>query len=200
MGILGYIVSKNKVTDVLPYIKVVPSFDKIEDKKLPILIIGLEEARKNASSFSILEKQLSENVFWTFGKREKRIDFERDLENFQNLIIKQVIKQIKYYYLNLFTLKQTKIKQLIQFINDNNEKYFFINKKMIYLYQNNYILGVSKEILSYLGISSQKIVRKIQKNTKNKVYFGDEQVNMKLKLFINNKQYLITYFLSLNNE
>ena len=82
MEILGYIVSKSKVSDILPYIKVVNSFNLIEDKTKPILIIGLEEAKKRASSFSILEKRLSDNVFWTFGKREKRVDYEKIFTSF----------------------------------------------------------------------------------------------------------------------
>ena len=80
MGTIGYIVTKNKIENVLSCIKVVSSYRSIEDKSKPILIIGLEEAKKHASSFSILEKQIGENMFWTFGKREKRTDYEKDIE------------------------------------------------------------------------------------------------------------------------
>ena len=69
MGILGYIVTKNKLENVLSCIKIVSSYRSIEDKSKPILIIGLEEAKKHASSFSILEKQISENIFWTFEQK-----------------------------------------------------------------------------------------------------------------------------------
>ena len=95
MEIIGYIVTKNKVNNILPCIKIVSSFSGIEDKTKPILIIGLEEAKKHASSFSILQKQISDNIFWTFGKREKRTDYEKDIESFQEYVLKSVLNTLK---------------------------------------------------------------------------------------------------------
>jgi hypothetical protein len=197
MGVIGYIVTKNKIENILSCIKVVSSYRSIEDKNKPILIIGLEEAKKHASSFSILEKKIGEKMFWTFGKREKRTDYEKDIEKFQEYVLKCALNEIKYYYLNILTVKYHKIKKLIEIVNNADEKTFYVDKKMFYMYYNNYVLGMSVDILEYLGVKKKKILNIIQKNEKNKVFFNDFKFNYKIKKLIESKKYITPYFLSL---
>lgn len=200
MNILGYIVTKNKLNNILSCIKVVTSYRAIEDKTKPILIIGLEEAKKHASSFSILEKQINENLFWTFGKREKRSDYEKDIEKFQEYVLQQSVKMVSYYYFNVLTVKMEKIKKLIKIINNLDLKFFYIDKKMVYMFYNGYVMGFSIDIIEYIGVKRNKIIALIQKNDKNKIYFNDFALNFKIKKMIENKRYIIPYFLSLNVE
>ena len=199
MDALGYIVCKNKVTNVLPCIEVVSSFRSIEDKTKPILIIGLEEAKKNASSFSILNKKLSENIFWTFGKREKRNDYERDVEEFQNYVLKKIISNFKYYYFNVLTVKCEKVKNLLKIIKNNDEKKFFVDKSMVYMFYKDYILGLSTEICEYIGVSRKKILKLLRKYAKNNIFYNDLSVDYKIKQLISDKRYMIAYFVGLND-
>jgi hypothetical protein len=200
MGTIGYIVTKNKLENVLSCIKVVPSYRSIEDKSKPILIIGLEEAKKHASSFSILEKRLGENLFWTFGKREKRTDYEKDIEKFQEFVLKCALNEIKYFYLNVLTIKYEKIKKLLRIIRNNDLKIFYVDKKMIYMFYNDYILGLSVDIIEYLGVRKRKVLDMLHKNENNKVFYNDFQFNYKIKKIIETKKYITPYFLSLNIE
>lgn len=200
MGTIGYIVTKNKIENVLSCIKVVSSYRSIEDKSKPILIIGLEEAKKHASSFSILEKQIGENMFWTFGKREKRTDYEKDIEKFQEFVLKCALNEIKYFYLNVLTIKYEKIKKLLRIIRNNDLKIFYVDKKMIYMFYNDYILGLSVDIIEYLGVRKRKVLDMLHKNENNKVFYNDFQFNYKIKKIIETKKYITPYFLSLNIE
>ena len=200
MGILGYIVTKNKLENVLSCIKIVSSYRSIEDKSKPILIIGLEEAKKHASSFSILEKRLGENLFWTFGKREKRTDYEKDIEKFQEFVLKCALNEIKYFYLNVLTIKYEKIKKLLRIIRNNDLKIFYVDKKMIYMFYNDYILGLSVDIIEYLGVKKRKVLDMIRKKENNRVFYNDFQFNYKIKKIIETKKYITPYFLSLNIE
>ena len=200
MGILGYIVTKNKLENVLSCIKIVSSYRSIEDKSKPILIIGLEEAKKHASSFSILEKQISENIFWTFGKREKRTDYEKDIEKFQEYVLKCALQDIKYYYLNILTVKYNKIKKLIGIINNSDIKTFYVDKKMIYMFYQDYVLGLSVDVLEYLNIKRKKVLDLIRTNENNKIFYNDFQFTYKIKKIIETKKYITPYFLSLNIE
>lgn len=200
MGILGYIVTKNKLENVLSCIRIVSSYRSIEDKSKPILIIGLEEAKKHASSFSILEKQLDKNLFWTFGKREKRTDYEKDIEKFQEYVLKCALQDIKYYYLNILTVKYDKIKKLLGIINNSDIKTFYVDKKMIYMFYQNYVLGLSVDILEYLNIKRKKVLDLIRTNENNKIFYNDFQFTYKIKKIIETKKYITPYFLSLNIE
>lgn len=198
MEILGYIVTKNKIESVLPFIQVVSSFRLINEKSKPILIIGLEEAKKHASSFSILNKKIDENVFWTFGKREKRNDYEKDIERFQEYVLNRALSNIKYYYFNVITNNFEKVKKLLKIIKNTDDKYFYCDKKMCYMYYNNYVMGVSMDMLDYMGIKRVRVYNFIKKNQKNKVFFNDFNLSYKIKKIIDNKKYVTPYFLSLN--
>lgn len=197
MRILGYIVSKNKIKNILPNIQVVPSISLIEDKNKPILIVGLEEAKKNASSFSILEKKLDEKLFWTFGKREKRSDHETDIEKFQDFVLKESLCGVKYYYFNVLKVNFGTLKRLISIINNQEEKYFYADKKIIYMYYDNFILGVSLDIIDYLGLKRKKILDLIRKTPTNKIFYNDFILPYKIKKNIAGKNYATPFFLSL---
>lgn len=200
MNTLGYIITKNKLSNIFPFIKIVSSYRSIDDKSKPILIIGLEEAKKHASSFSILEKQIGENMFWTFGKREKHTDHEKDIEKFQEFVLKRALNEVKYFYFNILTTKHEKIKKLIKIVRNDDVKTFYIDKKMIYMYYNNYILGLSIDIIEYLGVKKRKVLDIIRKNENNRVFYNDFQFNYKIKKIIEIKKYITPYFLSLNIE
>ena len=54
-------------------------------KDIPTLIIGWDLTKRlfsEKTKLSILEKQIDKNLFWTFTKKERRIDFEIDFKNF----------------------------------------------------------------------------------------------------------------------
>ena len=170
MQTLGYIVYKGKIKNILPCIKVVSSFRLIEDKLKPTLIIGLEEAKKHTSSFSILNKKLSDNLFWTFGKREKKEHFDKDIEHFQIFVLKNACYDIKYYYFNILSCKLFKIKSLLHIIKCENGNIFYIGDKMLYMYRENYVLGISIDILSYIGIDLNRVLMLIQTNHNNVIY------------------------------
>ena len=80
MKALGSIVSKRKIKDTVGFVEVVNDIKEVSGQTNPILIVGLDEAKKIASNFSILNKKIDNNVFWTFGKTEKRDEHEKDVK------------------------------------------------------------------------------------------------------------------------
>ena len=105
---LGYIVSKKKIKNVVDFVGVVNSVEDIDDPTKPFIIIGLNEAKEISPNFSILNKVLDVDVFWTFGKTEKRTEHERDLENFYKYVLDKSGTKIKAEEPNA-TNKKTKI-------------------------------------------------------------------------------------------
>ena len=61
----------------------IKDINKIEPE-LPTLIIGWEFVKViyGDNKPSILEKQISENVYWTFTKKERRVDYEEDIKKY----------------------------------------------------------------------------------------------------------------------
>jgi len=93
---LGYIVSKRKINNLVDFVGVIDDVSKVEDPTKPFLIVGLEEAKKVSPNFSILNKMLDIDVFWTFGKTERRVDYERDLDKFYDYVLNKSIENTKY--------------------------------------------------------------------------------------------------------
>lgn len=197
---LGTIVSKRAIKDVVGFVEVVKDMESVNDSTKPILVIGLEEAKKQGKEFSILNKRLDSNLFWTFGKTERRTDHERDIQNFYEYVLNISIKNIKYYYINIFKLRYNKVKKLLDIIYNTNKKYIYINNDIIYIYYNNYILGISLTMTDYMGVDRKKIIRKLRQNKYNIVYYHNTFLDEKMKEIANKKQYILPYFMSLQED
>jgi hypothetical protein len=76
---LAYVLSDNKINGLRPYVELINDIE-LYDQRKPLLIVGMANAKKFAGDkFSILNRQISEKVFWTFKRTERRQDFENDL-------------------------------------------------------------------------------------------------------------------------
>lgn len=197
---LGTIVSKRKINDVVGFVEVVNDITEVNNPTKPILVIGLNEAKKLKEDFCILEKELDKDLFWTFGKTEKRNDHEKDIDKFYEYILNKEIENIKYYYINFFKLRYNKIKNILNIINNENNKYIYINKNIIYIYYSNYIMGISLTVLEYLGIDKKKIFHRLKRNPKNIIQYQTPFLTDKMRKVVNNKKYIIPYFMSLQEE
>lgn len=199
MNILGSIVSKRKIKENIGFVEVVNDINSVDDKTKPILIIGYNEAKSIYPNVSILDKRICDNVYWTFGKTEKKYEYDKDIKLFYEFVVKYALKDINYYYINILKLKYNNIKKIINILNNNKIKYIYINNNIIYIYYNNYILGLSLEMTDYLGIDRTKIINKIRKNKNNIIKYSDSFLDLSLKKVINNKKYVMPYFMSIQN-
>ena len=194
---LGYIVSTSKIKGLDDFVGLVNDVS-LADPTKPILIVGLENAKKYSDNFSILNKKLSENVFWTFKKTEKREFYERDVEEFSKYIIQNVLNTIKYYYINIITLRYSKIKRLYNILFSEGEKCIYISNNMAYVLHEGTILGVSLTMLEYCGIKKDKVINKLKE--KNLVCEDDCPFSSKLCTRLNNNRYIIPYFMSVSGD
>lgn len=104
---LGYLISSRKIRDVADFIEVTDDISKFRGDK-PAILIGLENARKEISNFSILSKNPSEGKFWTFDKTEQRRDYNIDIAKFYDYVITANINNIRYYYVDIWSLSKKK--------------------------------------------------------------------------------------------
>lgn len=193
---IGYIVTERKLKGISGFVEQVDSIEKADSTK-PILIIGWKNAKKYEGYKSILDKQLSPNVYWTFSRTENRSIQEEDLKKFYKIIINNILNNIKYYYVNIFKLNYNKIKKLINIVNSSNRKTIYISNGFIYIpYETNNILGISLKILEYCGINKDKIINKIKLNPNNKIVEDDNYKAFKLSKELKNKKYALPYFLN----
>ena len=193
---LGYIISQTKIRDIADFIEVTNDLTKYDSDK-PSLIVGLEYARNKVEGFSIIKKNPKPNKFWTFGKMEKRMDFEKDTKKFYDYVLNRAINDIKYYYVDVTKLSKRRIRNLFRLLLSDIDKYIYIYKGMLYLYYQKYILGISLTLIQYCQIDIEKWLKRIKNNKTTKIYYTDSDIDGYMKQYAKNRRYIIPFFYSL---
>ena len=197
MSCLGYIVSDSKIKNLKGFVEQVNDVS-LADLTKPTLFVGIENAKKNIKNFSILDKKYGDNIYWTFKKTEKRVEFEDDIEKFYNNIIYNISCNIKYYYINIYNLRYNKIKKLYNILFSDKGKYIYISNEMIYLlYKDNIILGISLNLLEYIKIKKEKILSKLYSNKNNIICTDVSKCVKAIRNEIGNNKYVVPYFMSI---
>lgn len=191
---LGYIVYDRNIKDLSPYVEQVNDMSKVT-APLPVLIIGWKKAKEHPNYKSVLDKHLEENVWWTFGKTESRSDFESDLKEFYEEIFRKRLDNIKYYYVNIYKLRYSSLKKLIDIIYSTNKKTIYISGKMIYIPHNGNVLGISLDLLEYNGIKKGKVVYRFLQNVNNSIVRDSDWRVSNLLRRLGNKRYAVPYFI-----
>ena len=61
-------------------------------------------------------------------------------------------------------------------------------------------MGISLTVLEYLGIDKKKIFHRLKRNPKNIIQYQTPFLTDKMRKVVNNKKYIIPYFMSLQEE
>lgn len=188
---LGRIISNSKQLDVPFFIEIT---DKCDNYSIPTLIIGKKRAIElfGAENIHVLDKKIQENVYWTFAKNERRVDFEEDLKNFINLLAKKIDFAVNYYFINIFTEKYTFLKKFINYIYSDELKSVYVTKKHIYIYSGKSVIGLSRYDLDYIGVDSDKVINKIKSNPKN-IVFTENEIRPDIVKFSKSNNIIVPY-------
>ena len=148
------------------------------DNDLPTLIIGWEETKKLfGEKVSILHKEINENLFWTFSVKERKVDFETDIETFKKGCYKRVGDNLYYVYLDVLHGKYHINKKIIEKIYTlNNPISYISHNNMLYIFDENLVFGVDLNICELIGVKRDKIIDRIT-NLPNSILIGNEIFN-----------------------
>lgn len=188
---LGRIISNSKQLDVPFFIEIT---DKCDNYSIPTLIIGKKRAIElfGVENIHVLDKKIQENVYWTFAKNERRVDFEEDLKNFINLLVKKIDFSVNYYFINIFTEKYSFLKKFINYIYSDELKSVYVIKKHIYIYSGKSVIGLSRYDLDYIGVDSDKVINKIKSNPKN-IVFTENEIRPDIVKFSKSSNIIVPY-------
>ena len=185
MNKIGYVVSEKAIKGLEGYVAQVRTLQEA-DPSLPILIVGWKKAKELKGYKGILERHITDNLFWTFGKMESRVDYERDLNLFYAHIRQVLEKKITYKYVNPFALTFDARRRLIKRLSDNAMRRVYRFGSMIYLLENNVVMGFCSTTLEYCGINPTKLYKRITSNSNTYVV----KSSLKIEIFCGDKKYL----------
>lgn len=191
---IARIISKNKNIETIECVDITDDYTSI-DYDIPTLIVGKEFAEEifGKDKIKIIDKRIEKNVFWCFGKFERRDEYEKSLREFNDYVIKEIFKSVEYRFFSIFTRDLYDKKKLIIFLNNRYDKYIYIFEDHIYINFNEKVLGLSLKEFEYVGIKKEKIIRKMYENKNNHIITNDYFLPKKLKELIGNNRIVIPY-------
>lgn len=163
---IANIITKGKL-DISSFFNVTTSLEGI-DTNTPTLIIGWGIVKELFPEQDILTPIIKENISWTFSKREKRYQYEKDIENFINNVVKNINNKINYRFFNFILATKDRRNKFISYIQSGlNSIYYNSNFLYIYNIKDNITIGISLNDLNYIGINTMQFLLLLNKNNNN---------------------------------
>lgn len=168
---------------------------------LPTLYIGYLDFKEKNPDVSILEFKYSDNIFWTFSKKEDRNGYVAGLIKFKEFVVENFLKEVTYIFVDPYELSLTQIKEIINSCMTEKIYTFFYSERMIYISVGKTILGLDLELLSFIGININKLLKKINSLENNSLLNSEVIIKYSeyLEIF-DNQIKLIPYLYSLDGD
>lgn len=198
MKYIANIITKSRL-DVGEYINVTKDITKV-DLTIPTLIIGWAMVKEIYPNADILNKQISETVYWTYSNREKRQEYEPDLAKFIKNAFSRLETSIKYTFFNVLTNPLSRNKCLLKYINSPITKIIYITDKHIFMYDSKQVTGVSLSDLEFYGFERERIIDILKRNSYNRLVFSDSFLNFKIKRSIGDNGKIVPFLYSIKND
>jgi len=197
---IANILTKNLFNDKIFY-NVVDSKDKLISG-IPVLCVGVEMTKKNYPNFNILNMDVGDGIYWTYGPREKRNVYESRLKTFIKKSIDKFKSEIHYKYVNvvvdgLSSNDFIAVNDLI--FNRGKSVISFLFNGMVYVYDNkNSVYGISLRELNYIGENVKAFLSNVYSNTT--VITNKDSIPLDVRILFNGYDYLIPCLYSNNND
>ena len=199
--VIGNIITSENI-DIKNY-NIINNIDLINND-LPTIIIGWNETKNIVTDkpISILHKKINDNLYWTFTKKERKVDYEKDIINFESICLKFIESKINYIYVDVLHSSKRKIRKILNKIKVFKTIVTYINNKnMLYIFGDNLIFGIDLNICEFIGVKKNKIINKVN-SISNVTLRQNEIFNICKDLIKNNREKLIPYiyYNGTNNE
>lgn len=196
MNYIANIYTDSKL-DIEDFFNIVNDKSKIVDG-IPTLVIGWDSVKSLYGDVNILDKKVKDNVYWTFGKRERRNVMEVDVQKFKKKAMSIVSNSVKYQFFNILTEPNKKKTKFYDFLKDSSEKSVFSFNNMLYIYvkRSNTVVSLSLRDVEYVGGDVKKIFSVLYKNKAVKMVEDNDLKNTNAKFFFKDNIYLIPYIFS----
>lgn len=195
---LAYIVTERNVRQLNDCVeRIDPSLFDTRDVSRPTLIVGWNLAKELlGDQYNILENKVSDTLYWTFGKMEKRTVYERVNREFYKAIVRNTCERVPYRSLSLFKLRYSSFKRMAEDFHNGGQCLFF-DSKTIFVYDGRLIYGISSEELDYIGLGYDKVERFVRSTfPEANIMLDDSTVPYGVKALFRGSRYIFPYIMS----
>ncbi len=156
---LGHIITDERIKP--PLFVEVTKVDRAEVNPHELtLIVGKETVKRFYPDFELkyLDRRVSENVYWTFSKYEKRNMHDDDLDRFSSLVETSLRRKVKYVPISFMSNSYTYAKNILSILFGDKEKVVMYIGKTVYILVGSTVYGIFIDEIAYIGLSETKIV------------------------------------------
>ena len=165
---------------------------------IPTLIVGWDRVKKLYPNASILEWQIDNMTYWTYGRRVKREKFEEDVDMFRKIIFDRVSKFVKYEFFSVLTATTKEKREFYGYLKSDAQKYMLLKNNMVYIYSadTNKTIGINLSDVDYEGGDRTRLLKALFNNKNITVVKEQDYISSETRELINNKRYIIPYLSS----
>ena len=161
-----------KIANIYTTTKFENELYNVTDKKesliigIPTLIIGWSNVKHLYPDADILNWKIDDSTYWTFGKRERRNEYESRLDKFLELAVGELDKRVVYRYINLLTATKEEKNALFSKLTNSSNKSALKYYDMLYITEEDYnvVYGISLRDIDYEGKDRNCVISLIKKN------------------------------------
>ena len=166
---------------------------------IPTLIVGREYIKTFCPNVDLMNWEIKwHSLYWTYGNREKRNRYEKNIVEFRKIAMEEFIKSVKYEFINIMICSKEEKKQFLNTINELAEIPIYLKNDMVYIYDGNNkkVYGISLRGIKYIGKDPKNFLSMLHKCKRAKfIELGDE-LSWETKNSLRNNQYIIPYLYS----
>lgn len=166
---------------------------------IPTLIVGWEKTKELYPDASIIEWNVTENVYWTYGKYERRDKYEVNVNKFQDLAFKKFIDSLEYVFFDVIVSGQDKFESFIASLGNETAKTIYASGDMMYIYyeNRNKIVGLSLRDCDYMNeMYKKRIFSAIYNNQTVKLLKNNESISREVRFKARGRAYILPYLYS----
>ena len=166
---------------------------------IPTLIVGWDKTKSEHPDASIIEWKVADNVYWTYGKYERRDKYEANIKKFQDVSFKKFIESLEYVFYDVLLSPSEKFDSFLASLVSGAEKTIYVTGDMMYIYYNgtNKVVGLSLRDCDYLDESiKKKIFSALYKSKTVNILKNNDEISKEIRFKVRSMAYILPYLYS----
>lgn len=166
---------------------------------IPTLIVGWERTKSEYPDASIIEDKVSDNVYWTYGKYERRDKYETNIKKFQDLSFKKFVDSLDYVFYDVLLSTAEKLDSFLVSLLSEPTKTVYVIRDMMYIYYSgtNKVVGLSLRDCDYIEDTLKKRIFSAIYNSKTvNLLKNNDEISHEVRLKAKGRAYILPYLYS----
>ena len=166
---------------------------------IPTLIIGWERTKTEYPDASIIEWKVADNVYWTYGKYERRDKYEVNIKKFQDLSFKKFVESLEYVFYDVLLTPPERFESFLASLGSDNQKTIYVTGDMMYLYYNgtNKVVGLSLRDCDYLNeFTKKRIFSSVYNSNTVNLLKNNDEISKEIRYKAKGRAYILPYLYS----